>query len=232
MKTYFITAAIFGFISSLSAPLGSLVADQGVLIGKVYVTDGDSMRMGDHRIRLFGIDAVEARQTCEFESGPWDCGRAARRALERLTDGKTLTCSVRDMDRGRHVAVCTADGVEINAQMVRRGWAVAYTDFSEDYVDEEAVARAEGLALWRSNFERPHDYRARLRAEQASAAEAQEPPSSDCSIKGNISRSGTKIFHEPGQRDYSRTRINEAGGERWFCSPEEARSEGWRRAAR
>lgn len=232
MKTLILSAALFGFISSVSAPLGALVSSQDVLVGKVTVTDGDSMRMGERRIRLFGIDAVEAYQTCELDTGPWDCGRASRRALERLVEGKTVTCTVRDMDRTRYVSVCIADGADINAQMVRRGWAVAYTDFSTDYVDEERAARAEGLALWRSRFERPHDYRARLRQEQADASIPQVPPSADCAIKGNISRSGTKIFHEPGQRDYERTRINEDDGERWFCSPQEARAEGWRRAAR
>ncbi|MEM9740601.1 MAG: thermonuclease family protein, partial [Pseudomonadota bacterium] len=51
-------------------------------------------------------------------------------------------------------------------------------------------------------------------------------------IKGNISRSGTKIFHTPGQADYHRTRIDESRGERWFCSPADARNSGWRPAAR
>ncbi len=239
MKRILVPVFVLGLVFGLSALAGALMsnndayaATQDLLVGKVTVTDGDTVRMGEHRIRLFGIDAVEARQTCQLPSGEWACGRASRRALERLVEGRTLTCEVHDMDRGRHVAVCYEGTVDINARMVRRGWAVAYTQFSEDYVEEEAAAQRDGLALWRSEFERPHDYRARLRAEQANAQVPQEPPSADCAIKGNISRDGTKIFHEPGQRFYEQTRINEDDGERWFCSPAQARSEGWRRAVR
>lgn len=235
MKALILTAALFGFVSSLAGPVLPLASADGaptVLIGSVRATDGDSLRMGEHRIRLYGVDAAEARQTCLLQGEPWACGRASRRALERLVDGKTVTCVVRDMDRTRYVSVCTAGGVDINAQMVRRGWAVAYTRYSLDYVDDEEAARAEGLALWRSTFDRPHDYRAKLRVEQEAARTPQEPPSADCAIKGNISRSGTKIFHSPGQVDYERTRIDETRGERWFCSPSDARNAGWRPAAR
>jgi hypothetical protein len=51
-----------------------------------------------------------------------------------------------------------------------------------------------------------------------------------CNIKGNISASGERIFHVPGQRYYQATRISAARGERWFCSEAEARNAGWRRA--
>lgn len=235
MKTIVFAAAIFGFVSSVAGsvlPLSSSDVSRDVLIGQVRATDGDSLRMGEHRIRLYGIDAVEGAQSCMVEGEPWACGRASRRALERLVEGKTVTCVVRDMDRTRYVSVCEAGGIELNAQMVRRGWAVAYAEYSADYLDEEGSARREGLALWRSEFERPHEYRARLRREQELVSVPQVAPSADCNIKGNISRSGSRIFHVPGQRDYARTRIDESKGERWFCSPDDARGSGWRPAAR
>jgi hypothetical protein len=51
-----------------------------------------------------------------------------------------------------------------------------------------------------------------------------------CNFKGNISRSGERIYHVPGQRFYSETRIDLLRGERWFCSEEAAREAGWRKA--
>src|SRR5262249_18346337 len=51
-----------------------------------------------------------------------------------------------------------------------------------------------------------------------------------CNIKGNISAAGERIYHIPGQRYYSATHINTRRGERWFCTEEEARTAGWRRA--
>ena len=54
-----------------------------------------------------------------------------------------------------------------------------------------------------------------------------------CTIKGNVSiNSGERIYHVPGQRDYAGTVISPDYGERWFCSEEEARQAGWRRAGR
>ena len=53
----------------------------------------------------------------------------------------------------------------------------------------------------------------------------------NCKIKGNISiNSGERIFHMPGQDDYRRTRIDTRYGERWFCTEEQAREAGWRKA--
>jgi len=54
---------------------------------------------------------------------------------------------------------------------------------------------------------------------------------SACNIKGNISiNTGERIYHVPGQRYYDATRISSQYGERWFCSEQEARRAGWRKA--
>ena len=52
-------------------------------------------------------------------------------------------------------------------------------------------------------------------------------------IKGNISlRTGERIYHLPGQQHYEKTEINPAAGERWFCTEDEARANGWRKSKR
>lgn len=58
-----------------------------------------------------------------------------------------------------------------------------------------------------------------------------EPP---CEIiKGNIStRTGEKIYHVPGGANYNQVKIDEAVGEAFFCSEEEAQEAGFRKAAR
>jgi hypothetical protein len=54
--------------------------------------------------------------------------------------------------------------------------------------------------------------------------------SAKCVIKGNISSSGEKIYHVPGQRYYDETVISPNKGERYFCSAAEAQAAGWRAA--
>jgi len=52
-----------------------------------------------------------------------------------------------------------------------------------------------------------------------------------CNIKGNIAYdTGEKIYHLPGQEFYAVTVIDTAYGERWFCTEEEARANGWRKS--
>jgi endonuclease YncB( thermonuclease family) len=104
------------------------------------VIDGDTIAVGSKRVRLYGIDAPETEQRC---ADGWPAGRIATAELQRLIAGRTLSCETRDRDRyGRTVAVCHADGLDINREMVERGMAWAYRKYSRDYVPVEAVARA------------------------------------------------------------------------------------------
>ncbi len=124
--------------------------------------DGDSLRKGNSEIRLYGIDAPELHQTC-FDSGHFEypCGREAHRALADLVAGYDLKCFTRDTDRyGRAVAQCNAGKMDINAEMVRQGWAIAYRRHSSDYVAEEAYAEKDRRGIWQGDFETPEKWRA------------------------------------------------------------------------
>lgn len=135
--------------------------------GGFTATDGDSLRKDGAEFRLNGIDAPELHQTCKNASGKdYACGREARNALRALVSGRTLVCAIIDTDRyGRAVAVCKAGERDINAEMVRLGWAVAYRRHSLDYVDEERAARQAARGLWQGGFEMPEDWRSRHRDE-------------------------------------------------------------------
>jgi hypothetical protein len=58
-------------------------------------------------------------------------------------------------------------------------------------------------------------------------------PPTGCPIKGNVSTdTRERIYHVPGGQFYSETIIDASRGERWFCTEEEARNNGWRRSLR
>ena len=42
--------------------------------------------------------------------------------------------------------------------MVRSGWALAYRRYSDDYVEEEAIAQAAQAGLWRGEFVPPWEW--------------------------------------------------------------------------
>ena len=74
-------------LSANTSETAEKTTPDNVLVGKVKPTDGDSLRMGEKRIRLYGIDAVETGQMCTLDDAPWKCGRASKAALERVTFG-------------------------------------------------------------------------------------------------------------------------------------------------
>ncbi len=129
--------------------------------GTADIIDGDSFRLGKDEIRLNGIDAPEYRQTCRDERGQnWNCGRDAAGALRQLVRGREVECKGLDADRyGRLVSRCSAGGIELNAEMVRLGWAIAYTRHGTFYVGQENEARRERRGIWRGTFDPPEDWR-------------------------------------------------------------------------
>jgi len=112
--------------------------------GKITrVVDGDSLQVDTWiAIRLAEIDAPERGQ-------PF--GPEATRALEGLAANRSARFEVVDVDRyGRLVARVFVGDVLVNREMVRRGFAWAYTRYVRDLdvIDLEAQARREGLGLW------------------------------------------------------------------------------------
>ena len=192
--------------------------------GVPRIIDGNTLEIDDMRIRLHGIDAPETGQQCQSSSGnDFPCGEAAAEALRRLVDDHSISCAGSKTDAsGPLIAVCRLAKTDMNAEMVRRGWALAFVRYSDDYAAIERSAAKERRGLWVGTFEPPWEFR-RNRWESASL----RAPQPECPIKGNISKNG-RIYHTPYSRDYDHTRINTARGERWFCSEADALAEGWR----
>jgi endonuclease YncB( thermonuclease family) len=198
-----------------------------VVSGPARVIDGDTLELAGERIRLHGIDAPERDQTCGATGGGiWACGVWSGAELVALVQTRDVQCRGTTRDRyGRLVATCRVEGQDIGAEMVRRGAALAYRKYALDYVGAEREAVAAARGIWQGDVVAPETHR-------RSVAQASAPTSdTGCQIKGNISQSG-RIYHLPGQRDYQRTKISERKGERWFCTEDQARDAGWRRARR
>lgn len=204
-----------------------LVAEATEIAGPVRVIDGDTLDVGDTRVRLFGIDAPERGQPCTTMGGQnWACGDWATRQVQDRFDGRMARCAQLDKDRyGRAVARCQIEGQDIAQMLVKEGIAFAYRKYAQDYIADEEAAAAADRGLHDMDMQSPARYR-------ITRVEGRLPLDPACTIKGNISRKGTRIYHMPGQAFYEKTSIRPAQGERWFCSEAQARASGWRRARR
>lgn len=145
--------------------------------GTASVIDGDTLDIHGSRIRLHGIDAPESSQVCVANSQQYRCGQQAALFLDKFISGKPVTCSVKSTDRyGRSISICMLAGVDLSALMVRNGWAMAYREYSSDYVSFENMARSEKLNMWSGSFQKPSEFRSDKKGSTAqSSTQAAQP---------------------------------------------------------
>lgn len=156
-----IIAATIG--STALAPWFENVSPRSMNAG-VHVVDGDSLRTGNEKIRLIGIDAPERGQTCSDARGrEWSCGLAAKTRLSELVAQGPVACTPHGHDRyGRTLAVCSAGNIaDVGRVLVREGYAVNYAFKANGYSAEEHEARKARRGVWQGAFEAPQNWRRR-----------------------------------------------------------------------
>ena len=171
------TLAALAVASMLAAQVAAASAAE--IAGRVVgITDGDTLTLLDEarrqvRVRLAEIDTPERRQ-------PY--GDRARQALSDLAFGKAVRVDVQDTDRyGRAIGRVRKGAVDVNAEMVRRGAAWVYRQYSRDpsllRLEEEARAARRGLwALPEAERTPPWEWRAAERSGQGQAGAAPAAP--------------------------------------------------------
>lgn len=94
-----------------------------ILEGAAWVIDGDTIKIKNTQIRLFGIDAPELDH-------PY--GMKAKWALHRMCKGHAIRAEITDIDHyGRTVARCfLSDGRDLSAEMVKQGLAIDWAKYS------------------------------------------------------------------------------------------------------
>jgi micrococcal nuclease len=186
----------------------------------VRVIDGDTVELESHeRVRLIGIDAPE-RGSCFSD--------AAAATLSHLALGRMVQREwgiVREDRYGRSLNYLYDGATFINEVLVEQG-AAAATPYPPDLLYASRFAEAERRArnatrgLWGACGSFPE--------EDGRITDTSVP--SGCVIKGNISSSGERIYHLPSCGSYAKAEVDEGKGKRWFCTEEEAKAAGFRKA--
>ena len=135
------------------------------IVGKARVIDGDTITINNVKIRFSGIDAPEKNyygqtQFCKGPKGVWACGKKASTKLKKLINGQEVQCTDEGKDRyGRTLSICYANGVDLQAEMVRSGMAVAYLRYSNRYENEMVEAMVAQVGIWGGPFVEPEQWR-------------------------------------------------------------------------
>ncbi len=130
------------------------------IYGKAKIIDGDTIYIGNNKIRLHGIDAPETKQKCLKNGKKWDCGLKSYEYLKYLIGDNQILCDTSGRDKyNRYIGVCYKNYIDLNSQMVLNGWAIAYRYYSKDYIKEEEKAKLNKLGIWIGEFEEPYLFR-------------------------------------------------------------------------
>ena len=136
------------------------------IVGKAKITDGDTIVINDIRIRFSGSDAPESyffgkTQTCLDGKGrEWECGNAATQKLKELINNQAVRCTDEGQDRyGRTLGICYVGDMDLQAEMVKSGMAVAYLRYSDRYEKEQNHAKKVKAGMWAGEFKKPEVWR-------------------------------------------------------------------------
>jgi endonuclease YncB( thermonuclease family) len=217
------------------------------------VRDGGTIEFTDATYRLDGIDAPAFDQLCiDDHADSWTCGVEARDQLASLIGGRAVHCEDLGTDattRNRHIGVCTVEGEtqSLNQLLVRQGFALNFEPSARGrFKEDEAGAKGNRRGLWKGCFAAPQEFRGgkkdgALLGGSCRADKDREirevlfpeypamPPG--CSIKGKFAlrarvTGNLGIYHLQACRSYPAL----TKPERWFCSEDDAKAAGFRKA--
>ena len=137
-----------------------LLIAQNVSSNTVHVIDGDTIKIGNKKIRFSGIDAPELNQYCFKNGKKILCGVLAKKALLKKIGNKVPKCVIEGKDIYKRIlAECFINEKSLSKFLVRNGYAFAYRKYSKKFIQDEEVARKNKLGLWSMKFDYPWEFR-------------------------------------------------------------------------
>lgn len=128
--------------------------------GRTTVINGETLEIDGRRIRLSGVDALEADQLCDDGTKVWACGKDNIRALSEHIGHRPVECLQRDVDIDPIEANCQVGGENLNAWIVSNGLAVGERSRGmRAWYFEEELAKTNKSGIWRGEFVMPWKWR-------------------------------------------------------------------------
>lgn len=142
--TVFLPVVLLALSLFNTSPCQAGVRLEGTIVG---ITDGDTVKLLTEddqqvKIRLDGIDAPEKKQAF---------GDASKKCLSTLIFGKKVSVETKGLDMyKRTLGIIIHDGLNVNLEMVKLGFAWRFDKYSNDQalLDAQNAAKAQSLGLW------------------------------------------------------------------------------------
>tara|TARA_Y100001958_G_C21111189_1_gene458074 strand:- start:46 stop:498 length:453 start_codon:yes stop_codon:yes gene_type:complete len=133
---------------------------QNLFANTVKVIDGDTIKIGNEKIRFGGIDAPELKQICFKNEEKISCGILVKNILKKKIGKETPKCISEGKDvYKRTIAECFINGESLSKFLVSNGYAFAYRKYSRKFIRDERFAKKNKLGLWSMKFIFPWEFR-------------------------------------------------------------------------
>ena len=133
---------------------------QNLFANTVKVIDGDTIKIGNEKIRFGGIDAPELKQICFKNEEKISCGILVKNVLKKKIGKETPKCISEGKDiYKRTIAECFINGESLSKFLVSNGYAFAYRKYSRKFIKDERFAKKNKLGLWSMKFMFPWEFR-------------------------------------------------------------------------
>jgi micrococcal nuclease len=165
---------IFAILVILCAATSHAAPIRTVTATITKITDGDTVQAitpegTKLKVRLYGIDAPE---TAKGKKPGEPFGNASRDYLSSLVNQRSVRVEILDIDRYRRmVAILWLAERNVNQEMIAAGMAEAYVEYLKQpyralFIQAEQEAKAQGRGVWSqgSRYERPSQFRKRMRS--------------------------------------------------------------------
>ena len=149
----------------------SLNSNIKIISGKAVITDGDTVKINNKKIRFSGIDAPESyflgkKQICTLNKKNIFCGILSKEKLIKKIGNRPIKCKIeKNKDQfNRLLGECFLDNESLSVYMVKNGYAFDYPKYSKGKFREyEKYAKDLSLGLWQMKFEYPWIWRKKNR---------------------------------------------------------------------
>ncbi|MED1862965.1 thermonuclease family protein [Fictibacillus nanhaiensis] len=205
--------------------------EQRIPVEVEKVVDGDTIKVRvDGKLETLRFLLVDTPESVHPSKPIQPFSKEASKHTGKMLEDADveLELGIGERDKyGRLLAYVYADGQSVQESLLKNGLArVAYvfepnTKYVDHYESIQEQAQKDGVGIWSiENYVQEEGYVSGDVEKTDNQAKNEE-----CTIKGNISSSGDKIYHLESGRYYKVTKP-----EIWFCSEKEAMDSGFRKS--